>query len=157
MLIRFDQKILEYRDVVLNFLSNQSNTLSEQITSFFNGIFDKLGAFLTDFSVKFTAFFDSIINWINTMAVEYFVKFVEPVLILFMNLMIDLFKSIGQGLLKIPGSFVGFLLEIGVPGWARLFFSDDDWSSFKRAMGNAANSIFNPVAELIKQIPSLGI
>lgn len=157
MLIRFDQKILEYRDVVLNFLSNLSNTLSEQITNFFNGIFDKLNTFLSDFSVKFTAFFDSIINWINTTAVEFFIQFIEPVLILFMNLMIDLFKSIGEGLLKLPGSFVKSLLEIGVPSWARLFFSNNDWRKFKRSMARAANSIFTPVGKLIDDIPPLGI
>ena len=106
MLIRFDQKILEYRDVVLNFLSNLSNTLSDQITSFFNGIFDKLDTFLSDFFVKFTGFFDSIINWINTTAADYFVKFVEPVLLIFLDMVIKLLKSAVGVILGIPGNLV---------------------------------------------------
>ena len=106
MLIRFDQKILEYRDVVLNFLSNLSNTLSDQITSFFNGIFDKIDTFLSDFFVKFTGFFDSIINWINTKAIEFFTSIVEPIISIFLDMVIKLFTEGILALVSLPGSVV---------------------------------------------------
>ena len=157
-LFRPDRKILEYKNVVSNFLSSWSKKISDWIIGVFTGIFDKINIFLMGIPEKILNYIDSIINWINTKATEFFLNFIEPVIFIFLDLIVNLFKGIGVKLLALPGSFVTGAMDKVVPdiiknaidlvpGWG--------YNSLKRSIKNAANSPLSPIIKIVKDIPSL--
>jgi len=148
------KQILSIRERFIEILTFPIRALANWILSVGN-VFDNINKTLSGIPEKISNFYDSIINWINTKAIEFFTSIVQPIILIFLDMIVKLFKDVGLGLLKIPGSFASNLINKYTPDWAKLFFTESEWKKFTKSINDGANIIFKPVSNLIDDIPDL--
>jgi hypothetical protein len=149
------KQILEIRKRFIEILSFPIRALANWILSVGN-VFDNINKTLSGIPEKILNYFDSLIDWINTKAIEFFTSIVQPIILIFLDMIVKLFKDVGIGLLKIPGSFASSLIDKYTPQWAKnLFITEADWNKFTKTISDGANTIFKPISNLINDIPDL--
>lgn len=149
------KQILSIRERYTEIISFPARALANWILSVGDG-FDNINKTLSGIPGKILKFFDSLIDWINAKAIEFFTSIVQPIILIFLDMIVKLFKDVGLGLLKIPGSFASNLLDKYTPQWAKnLFITDADWNKFTKTISDGANVIFKPISNLINDIPDL--
>jgi len=148
------KQILSIRERIIDILLIPINAIASWFLSVGN-VFDNINKTLSGIPEKISNFYDSIINWINAKAIEFFTSMVQPIILIFLDMIVKLFKDVGLGLLKIPGSFASNLIDKYTPQWAKNLFTESDWKSFTKTISDGANTIFKPISNLINDIPDL--
>jgi len=150
------KQILSIRERFIEILTFPIRALANWIISVGN-VFDNINKTLSGIPEKISNFFDSLINWINTKAIEFFTGIVEPILLIFLDMIIKLFSEGILALVSVPGSVVKNAVDSAF-GDYRAVINAATFGGFNAAVNatvKLVNSPFNVVKAGLDEIPDL--
>jgi uncharacterized FlaG/YvyC family protein len=128
---------------IINYLNEKGKSLTDSIK------------WVSDIRIKIVDYFDSLVTWTSTKAIEFFTSIVEPIILIFLDMIAKMFKDISYGLLTIPGQIIVSIVENVIPNALRDLIPDKDWNNFMRSLRSAGSSFFDPVRTLLDEMPEL--
>ncbi len=151
------EKILSIRQRIIDILLIPATAIANWILSF-GSVFDNINETLSGIPEKIIGYFNSLTDWINTKAIEFFTSIVEPIILIFLDMVIKLFSEGILALVSLPGSVVKNAVSGAFPSWAKNAINDLSGGAFNAAVNatvRVVNSPFNVIKEAVKGIPDL--
>ena len=150
------EKILSIRQRIIDILLIPANAIANWILSF-GSVFDNINETLSGIPEKIIGYFNSLTDWINTKAIEFFTSIVEPIILIFLDMVIKLFTEGVLALVSLPGSVVESAVSSAF-GSFRSVINTATFGGFDAAVNatvRIVNSPFNVIKEAVKGIPDL--
>jgi len=150
------EKILSIRQRIIDILLIPANAIANWILSF-GSVFDNINETLSGIPEKIIGYFNSLTDWINTKAIEFFTSIVEPIILIFLDMVIKLFTEGVLALVSLPGSVVESAVSSAF-GSFRSVINTATFGGFNAAVNatvRIVNSPFNVIKEAVKGIPDL--
>ena len=150
------EKILSIRQRIIDILLIPANAIANWILSF-GSVFDNINETLSGIPEKIIGYFNSLTDWINTKAIEFFTSIVEPIILIFLDMVIKLFTEGILALVSLPGSVVKSAVN-GAFGDFKEVINTATLGGFNVAVNatvSIVNSPFNVIKEAVKGIPDL--
>jgi len=150
------EKILSIRQRIIDILLIPANAIANWILSF-GSVFDNINETLSGIPEKIIGYFNSLTDWINTKAIEFFTSIVEPIILIFLDMVIKLFTEGVLALVSLPGSVVKSAVS-GAFGDFKDVINTATFGGFNAAVNatvSIVNSPFNVIKEAVKGIPDL--
>jgi hypothetical protein len=150
------EKILSIRQRIIDILLIPANAIANWILSF-GSVFDNINETLSGIPEKIIGYFNSLTDWINTKAIEFFTSIVEPIILIFLDMVIKLFTEGILALVSLPGSVVKSAVS-GAFGGFKDVINTATLGGFNVAVNatvSIVNSPFNVIKEAVKGIPDL--
>jgi hypothetical protein len=150
------EKILSIRQRIIDILLIPANAIANWILSF-GSVFDNINETLSGIPEKIIGYFNSLTDWINTKAIEFFTSIVEPIILIFLDMVIKLFTEGILALVSLPGSVVKSAVS-GAFGGFKDVINTATLGGFNAAVNatvSIVNSPFNVIKEAVKGIPDL--
>ena len=150
------EKILSIRQRIIDILLIPATAIANWILSF-GSVFDNINETLSGIPEKIIGYFNSLTDWINTKAIEFFTSIVEPIILIFLDMVIKLFSEGILALVSLPGSVVKNAVS-GAFGDFKDVINTATLGGFNAAVNatvRIVNSPFNVIKEAVKGIPDL--
>ena len=150
------EKILSIRQRIIDILLIPATAIANWILSF-GSVFDNINETLSGIPEKIIGYFNSLTDWINTKAIEFFTSIVEPIILIFLDMVIKLFTEGILALVSLPGSVVKNAVS-GAFGDFKDVINTATLGGFNAAVNatvRIVNSPFNVIKEAVKGIPDL--
>ena len=150
------EKILSIRQRIIDILLIPANAIANLILSF-GSVFDNINETLSGIPEKIIGYFNSLTDWINTKAIEFFTSIVEPIILIFLDMVIKLFTEGILALVSLPGSVVESAVSSAF-GVFKEVINTATFGGFDAAVNatvSIVNSPFNVIKEAVKGIPDL--
>ena len=150
------EKILSIRQRIIDILLIPANAIANWILSF-GSVFDNINETLSGIPEKIIGYFNSLTDWINTKAIEFFTSIVEPIILIFLDMVIKLFTEGILALVSLPGSVVESAVSSAF-GVFKEVINTATFGGFDAAVNatvSIVNSPFNVIKEAVKGIPDL--